>query len=186
MTTYGVCKIANFLPGKYADKNDEEGTIFFQLAQSPAIHNIFYKPPESFSALLRGEQQARYTEKADIWSFGRVALEMWSGRRPWVGQDAVAVIYEARYALLLVYNNNVTDRTLNADDFIKGCSEHSFGYSIEPRGRGVQKSVFCCEAGRSSFSIDTKETRIPQVTIGLGIQWNELTAWCHAMKVFTL
>jgi mitogen-activated protein kinase kinase kinase len=33
-----------------------------------------------------------YDKKIDIWSVGCVVLEMWAGKRPWSGNEAIAVI----------------------------------------------------------------------------------------------
>jgi serine/threonine protein kinase len=33
-----------------------------------------------------------YTNRADIWSAGCVAIEMWTGQRPWYGKGLFAVM----------------------------------------------------------------------------------------------
>ncbi len=33
-----------------------------------------------------------YNSKIDIWSVGCVVFEMWTGQRPWSGQEAMAVL----------------------------------------------------------------------------------------------
>lgn len=39
-------------------------------------------------------QKKGYNFKIDIWSVGCVVLEMWAGMRPWMGDEAVAVMFK--------------------------------------------------------------------------------------------
>jgi serine/threonine protein kinase len=54
---------------------------------------VFWMAPEVVKARKDG-----YTSKVDIWSLGCVALEMWSGRRPWEGEESHSVLFKALYA----------------------------------------------------------------------------------------
>jgi len=39
-------------------------------------------------------QKIGYNSKVDIWSVGCVVFEMWTGRRPWSGQEIVSVLLQ--------------------------------------------------------------------------------------------
>ncbi|TRM60227.1 kinase-like domain-containing protein [Schizophyllum amplum] len=83
----GECKISDFGISKTAD--------------SPEIHKhtalkgtVFWMAPEVVNARNRG-----YNSKVDIWSVGCVMLEMWTGARPWDGEEMVPVminLYESK------------------------------------------------------------------------------------------
>lgn len=45
-------------------------------------------------------QKKGYDAKVDIWSVGCVVLEMWSGKRPWSGVEAVPVMLKVPLGLL--------------------------------------------------------------------------------------
>jgi len=51
--------------------------------------SVFWMAPEVVSSKKKG-----YNSKIDIWSVGCVAFEMWTGERPWSGQEAVAVLLQ--------------------------------------------------------------------------------------------
>ena len=51
--------------------------------------SIFWMAPE-----VVDRQKTGYNSKIDIWSVGCVVLEMWTGDRPWSGQEAVAVLLQ--------------------------------------------------------------------------------------------
>lgn len=48
---------------------------------------VFWMAPEVIDTPKKG-----YDKKIDIWSVGCVVLEMWAGKRPWSGDEAIAVI----------------------------------------------------------------------------------------------
>jgi serine/threonine protein kinase len=50
--------------------------------------SVFWMAPEVVS------QKKGYNSKVDIWSVGCVVFEMWTGERPWSGQEAVAVLLQ--------------------------------------------------------------------------------------------
>ncbi|MES1910295.1 MAG: hypothetical protein MHM6MM_002915 [Cercozoa sp. M6MM] len=54
---------------------------------TPRVVTLWYRSPE---LLLLGDDDAIYDERADIWSFGCVMLEMWLGRPPFRGDEPVA------------------------------------------------------------------------------------------------
>jgi len=53
---------------------------------------VFWMAPEVINAQKKG-----YNFKIDIWSVGCVILEMWAGSRPWLGHEAFAVMFKARF-----------------------------------------------------------------------------------------
>ena len=48
---------------------------------------VFWMAPEVVNSKGKG-----YNSKIDIWSVGCVVFEMWTGQRPWSGQEAMAVL----------------------------------------------------------------------------------------------
>ena len=53
--------------------------------------SIFWMAPEVIDG-----QKVGYNSKVDIWSVGCVVFEMWTGGRPWSGQEVVAVLLQVR------------------------------------------------------------------------------------------
>jgi len=51
----------------------------------------FWMAPEVINSKEKG-----YNSKIDIWSVGCVVLEMWTGERPWSGQEAFPVLLQVR------------------------------------------------------------------------------------------
>lgn len=51
--------------------------------------SVFWMAPEVVNGQKKG-----YNSKIDIWSVGCVVFEMWTGERPWSGQEAVAVLLQ--------------------------------------------------------------------------------------------
>jgi len=50
---------------------------------------VFWMAPEVINTQKKG-----YNFKVDIWSVGCVVLEMWAGKRPWTGEEMVAVMFK--------------------------------------------------------------------------------------------
>lgn len=46
--------------------------------------------------VVQPNKKTGYDVKVDIWSVGCVMLEMWSGFRPWHGQETIAVMMKVR------------------------------------------------------------------------------------------
>lgn len=80
MTEEGICKISDFGISKYTDNSDEMhiGTAM--------QGTVFWMAPE----IIQGTEG--YNAKVDIWSFGCVLLEMWTGERPWGREQAKSLI----------------------------------------------------------------------------------------------
>lgn len=77
----GVCKISDFGISKRMDDINGIG------ASTSMQGTIFWMAPEVIDTPKKG-----YDKKIDIWSVGCVVLEMWAGKRPWSGDEAIAVI----------------------------------------------------------------------------------------------
>ena len=58
---------------------------------------VFWMAPEVVNSKGKG-----YNSKIDIWSVGCVVFEMWTGQRPWTGQEAMAVLLHVSSFLLLL------------------------------------------------------------------------------------
>ena len=78
---FGLCKISDFGVSKRTDDASVMG------AHTTMQGSVFWMAPEVINNQNRG-----YNCKIDIWSIGCVVFEMWTGERPWTGQEAVAVL----------------------------------------------------------------------------------------------
>ncbi|KAF8960162.1 kinase-like domain-containing protein, partial [Flammula alnicola] len=78
----GTCKISDFSVSKRTE--DLAGG-----ASTPLQGTLFWMAPEVINT-----QEKVYNFKIDIWSVGCVVLEMWSGMRPWIGEEMVAVMFK--------------------------------------------------------------------------------------------
>ncbi|KAK0464896.1 kinase-like domain-containing protein [Desarmillaria tabescens] len=76
----GICKISDFGISKRIDHLEER-------ANTSMKGTVFWMAPEVVSPKSGG-----YDLKVDIWSIGCIVLEMWSGKRPWAGQETIAVM----------------------------------------------------------------------------------------------
>ncbi|RDX50456.1 Pkinase-domain-containing protein [Lentinus brumalis] len=79
--TSGVCKISDFGISKRTDD------INMAAAYTSMQGTVFWMAPEVVNSKGKG-----YNSKIDIWSVGCVVFEMWTGQRPWSGQEAMAVL----------------------------------------------------------------------------------------------
>ncbi|THH33522.1 hypothetical protein EUX98_g665 [Antrodiella citrinella] len=79
--TSGICKISDFGISKRTDDINMAG------AYTSMQGTVFWMAPEVINSQKKG-----YNSKIDIWSVGCVVYEMWSGQRPWNGQEAMAVL----------------------------------------------------------------------------------------------
>jgi len=75
----GLCKISDFETSITDDIN-------MMGAYTSMQGSVFWMAPE----VVNGQKS--YDPKIDIWSIGCVVFEMWTGERPWNGQDFVAVL----------------------------------------------------------------------------------------------
>jgi mitogen-activated protein kinase kinase kinase len=79
----GTCKISDFGISKKTDNiygNDKTNNM---------QGSVFWMAPEVIRSQCEG-----YSAKVDIWSLGCVVLEMLTGQRPWVKEEAVGAIYK--------------------------------------------------------------------------------------------
>ncbi|KIK70907.1 hypothetical protein GYMLUDRAFT_124649, partial [Collybiopsis luxurians FD-317 M1] len=78
----GVCKISDFGISKQAEV---DGRAFTQMRGT-----VYWMAPEA----VNPKATNGYDAKVDIWSIGCVVVEMWTGRRPWHGEDLYGVIFK--------------------------------------------------------------------------------------------
>ena len=76
-----MCKISDFGISKRTD--DINMAAVYTAMQG----TVFWMAPEVVNSKAKG-----YNSKIDIWSVGCVVFEMWTGQRPWLGQEAMAVL----------------------------------------------------------------------------------------------
>ena len=77
----GTCKISDF------------GTsIVHGGAFTAMLGPIFWMAPEAVHT-----EKKSYNFKIDIWGVGCIVLEMWTGMRPWMGEETVAVVYKVLF-----------------------------------------------------------------------------------------
>ncbi|KAL1951561.1 hypothetical protein VTO73DRAFT_710 [Trametes versicolor] len=79
--TTGVCKISDFGISKRTDDINMAGV------HTSMQGTVFWMAPEVVNSKGKG-----YNSKIDIWSVGCVVFEMWTGQRPWLGREAMAVL----------------------------------------------------------------------------------------------
>ncbi|KAF8176636.1 kinase-like domain-containing protein [Mycena galopus ATCC 62051] len=101
----GVCKISEFGISKRTDRQNDA-----------AMSSVFWMAPELINPQKKGD-----SFKIDIWSIGCVALEMWAGTRPWLGDEVVAVMFKLFQAKLPPPVPDGLVLTPLADDFRKSC-----------------------------------------------------------------
>ncbi|KAK7059034.1 hypothetical protein VNI00_001658 [Paramarasmius palmivorus] len=112
----GDCKISDFGISKQAD--EDEGRAFTGMKGT-----VYWMAPEVLVP------STGYDAKIDIWSVGCVAHEMWTGKRPWYGQELFAVMLEVsknKQSPPLLSNAQLCQR---AQHFRKNC------FVIDPRRR---------------------------------------------------
>jgi mitogen-activated protein kinase kinase kinase len=64
-----------------------------------------YRAPE---VLDSNNNKRGYDSKVDIWSVGCVVLEMWTGERPWAGEEMIPVMMKVMlppYKIPLAYRD---------------------------------------------------------------------------------
>ncbi|KAF7347894.1 MAP kinase kinase kinase mkh1 [Mycena venus] len=83
----GVCKISDFGISK---REDVQGEAFTQMKGT-----AYWMAPE----VLDSNNKRGYNSKVDIWSVGCVVLEMWSGERPWAGEEIFPVMMKTTLQL---------------------------------------------------------------------------------------
>jgi serine/threonine protein kinase len=100
----GTCKISDFGISKKASEMTRVGKAYTSLKGT-----IYWMAPEVLSSTGEG-----YDVKVDIWSVGCVAVEMWTGKRPWHPLPFPAVMIEVRWIpLSLLIAHNRVDRLAN-------------------------------------------------------------------------
>ncbi|KAF8078715.1 MAP kinase [Lyophyllum atratum] len=113
----GVCKISDFGISKRTD--DGSGGAFTAMQGT-----VFWMAPEVINTQKKG-----YNFKIDIWSVGCVVLEMWAGMRPWMGDEAVAVMFKLYQSKLPPPVPEDVVLSELADDFRRKC------FAINPEER---------------------------------------------------
>lgn len=87
--TSGVCKISGFGLSK---RIDDSAAAALDIAMDG---NVFMAPE-----MMNAKDQT-HGLSADIWSVGCVVLEMLTGKRPWAGNEAIAVLLHVNAPFLV-------------------------------------------------------------------------------------
>lgn len=81
----GVCKISDFGISKKTDD------VYDSYNPATTLKGtIFWMAPE----VIHQKSERTYSGKIDIWSFGCVCVEMWTGQRPWAHFEQVAAMMQ--------------------------------------------------------------------------------------------
>ncbi|KAG6917628.1 hypothetical protein DXG01_001734 [Tephrocybe rancida] len=96
----GVCKISNFGNSKQVE-DISQGRAYTGLKGT-----IFWMAPEILDNGDKG-----YDAKVDIWSIGCIVLEMWTGERPWFGEEIFPVMLKV--ALFIASRPYMTQGSLD-------------------------------------------------------------------------
>ncbi|KAF8739309.1 hypothetical protein AX14_010088 [Amanita brunnescens Koide BX004] len=118
----GICKISGFGLSKRTDDIRE--------ASAAMQGTVFWMAPEVIDIQKKG-----YNFKVDIWSVGCVVLEMWTGERPWAGEEMVAVmlkLYRSKLPPPVPDEISLSDQ---ADDFRMRC------FAINPEERATASEL---------------------------------------------
>ena len=91
MEMSGICKISGF---EISKRTDVGGSAFTAMQGT-----VFWMAPEVINTQKKG-----YNFKVDIWSVGCVVLEMWTGKRPWTGEEMIAVMFRVCSYLLACFS----------------------------------------------------------------------------------
>ncbi|KAG7450596.1 kinase-like protein, partial [Guyanagaster necrorhizus] len=109
----GICKISDFGISKRVDELEAR-------ANTGLKGTVFWMAPEVVSPNLGG-----YDAKIDIWSVGCIVLEMWSGKRPWAGEECF-VLHKDKLPPPLPKDLHLSELAM---DFRSGC------FAIDPAKR---------------------------------------------------
>lgn len=136
----GICKISDFGISKRTDDIEQAG------AYTSMQGTVFWMAPEVINA-----QKGGYNSKVDIWSVGCVVYEMWTGQRPWNGQEAMAVLLHVSYTC---FRMNVLSLPRALHSCIKtGSLLHCLKVSPCRRWRmSSARNVSLCKCGRYIFA----------------------------------
>ncbi|RXW15766.1 hypothetical protein EST38_g10082 [Candolleomyces aberdarensis] len=107
----GVCKISDFGISKKADDLYRGGRAYTMMKGT-----VYWMAPEVLSPDGQG-----YDAKVDIWSLGCVAVEMWTGSRPWSGFLAAPVMMKLFQEKLAPPIPSDTSLSPLANDFRENC-----------------------------------------------------------------
>ncbi|KAK2461990.1 hypothetical protein APHAL10511_006453 [Amanita phalloides] len=115
----GICKISDFGISK---RTDDVGGGAYTAMQG----TVFWMAPEVINTQKKG-----YNFKIDIWSVGCVVLEMWAGKRPWTGEESVAVMFKLYQSKLPPPVPDDVKLSEQGDDFRSRC------FAIDPEERAT-------------------------------------------------
>jgi len=102
--------------------------VFHELGRRGAFFRVDSKA--SLPKVINPQKKG-YDFKVDIWSVGCVVLEMWTGKRPWTGEETVAVMFKLYQSKLPPPVPDDVILTDLADDFRKRC------FAINPEERAT-------------------------------------------------
>ncbi|KAG8929694.1 hypothetical protein FRC01_003916 [Tulasnella sp. 417] len=107
----GNCKIASFGSSTQSAAQD----IYDNAATTTIQGSLFWMAPE----MMHNGQG--YGAKIDIWSLGCVFLEMFTGRRPWDGDEAVSVMFKVGHERMAPPVPSHVHLSADAEDFRLKC-----------------------------------------------------------------